>query len=307
MERKPKLTIPQQVEYMENHCGIRFEICSKENAIEFLENSTYFFKIKAFAKNYEKKDDKYIDLDFAYLKELSTLDMHIRKEILSIALDVEHYLKVWLIRDLSARDEADGYDIIEKFFSYDPSIKEKIKTKSQKSVCKDLSEALEQKGYALWNVIELLSFGDFCDLYYLYCQEYNVKSKIHDLLLSVKCIRNAAAHNNCLLNSLRQPYTKAISTTNSLNATLSKTGISARTLNKKLENPVSHDFTALLIAYDRIVRSKKAKEKTFSHLKELFENRIIKNKKYFEKNSDIVSYYHFAKKVIDYLYSKNCN
>ena len=307
MERKPKLTIPQQVEYMDYDCGIKFNICSKEEAVKFLEESTYFFKVKAFAKNYDKKDGKYMDLDFAYLKELSTLDMYLRKEILNIALDVEHYLKVWLIRDLSGRDEADGYSIIEKFFQYNPNIKENIEIKSQKSVCKDLSEALKEKGYALWNVVELLSFGDFCELYYLYCREYHVKSKVHDLLLSVKCIRNAAAHNNCLLNSLKQPYTKEIAKTVSLNTTLAKMKFTARTLDKKLANPVAHDFAALLVAYDKIVVSNYSKQRTYRRLKAFFEGRMILRKDYFIKNSNIVSYYEFAKKIIDFLYENAYN
>ena len=56
---------------------------------------------------------KYINLDFAYLQELSTLDMHLRKTILSMALNIEHALKTQLLLDLSQNDSS---QIILAFF-----------------------------------------------------------------------------------------------------------------------------------------------------------------------------------------------
>ena len=310
MERKPKLTIPQQVEYMENDCGIKFNICSKEDAIEFLTNHTYFFKIKAFAKSFPKGKDgkKYHNLDFAYLKEISTLDMYLRKEILSIALDFEHYLKLWLIRDLSEREDENGYNIIDKFFAAHPEEKQEILNKAKSSVCKDLSEALETKGYALWNVVEMLSFGGLIKLYDLYSAMYNVRIEAHGLLLAIKCIRNAAAHNNCLLNSLRQPYSKEIKGTKILASELSNIpGMGRKMRDSKLDNPVSHDFAALLIGFDKVVTSDGAKKSTYTRLKKLFDETMIRNAEYFKSDEVICSYYEFAKKIIDFLYKNAYN
>lgn len=310
MERKPKLTIPEQVEYMDTDCGIKFEICSKEDAIEFLTNHTYFFKIKAFAKTFPKGKDgiKYHNLDFAYLKELSKLDMYFRKEILNIALDFEHYLKLWLIRDLSGREEEDGYKIIEIFFRAHPEEKSDILTKSKTSVCKDLSEALKTKGYALWNVVEMLSFGGLIKLYYLYSAIYDVKVEAHELLLDIKCIRNAAAHNNCLLNSLRQPYSKEIKGTKNLATYLRcipKMG--RKMVDNKLENPVSHDFAALMIGFDKIVTSESAKKATYRRMKRLFDETMVRKAEYFKNDEIICSYYEFGKKIVDFLYENAYN
>lgn len=90
MGQKIKLTIKQQVEYMENK-GIAFTIVSKQEAEDFLRNNNYFFKVKAYAKNYDKytrgeKTGKYLNLEFAYLKELSVLDYHIRKTVSNVCL-----------------------------------------------------------------------------------------------------------------------------------------------------------------------------------------------------------------------------
>ena len=310
MGRKPKLTIPEQVEYMENDCGIIFEICTKEEAVEFLTDHTYFFKIKSFAKDFPKNKDtgKYHNVDFAYLKELSVLDMYLRKEILSIALDFEHYLKVWLIKDLSQREEEDGYAIVEKFFRAYPSEKEEILNKAKTSVCKDLTEALETKGYALWNVVEVLSFGSLIKLFELYCALYGIKSDVADLLMAIKCIRNAAAHNNCLLNSLRQPYSKEIKGTKVLATYLDDIpGLSQKAKMRKMENPVTHDFAALLMGFDKIVSSESAKKATYGRLNILFNNVMPRNAIYFKNNEAIISHYEFAKKIVDFLYKTAYN
>ena len=51
MANRPKLTIEDQVAYMKNK-GITFDHCSEKDAVRFLQESTYFFKVKAFDKNY---------------------------------------------------------------------------------------------------------------------------------------------------------------------------------------------------------------------------------------------------------------
>ena len=72
---KTKLSIDEQLEKMKSG-GIKFDIVSEESAKEFISNNTYYFKLKSFQKNYYKnKDGKYIDLEFAYLKDFSTIDM----------------------------------------------------------------------------------------------------------------------------------------------------------------------------------------------------------------------------------------
>ena len=54
MNHRPKLTIAEQVEYMRDDCGILFNICSEDEAQKFLSERTYFFKVKAFAKDFHK-------------------------------------------------------------------------------------------------------------------------------------------------------------------------------------------------------------------------------------------------------------
>lgn len=206
---KVKLTVDEQITDMRTK-NVQFEICSIEDAKKFLKYNNYYFKLKSYARNYvvNPQTKKYYNLDFAYLVELSKLDMHIRKIILEMSLDVEHYLKVRLMNDLSNNPLEDGYNIVEVFLQYNPSAQEDIKRKaSTYSFCSDLAEKHlnqynEPEKLAVWNIVELLSFGNFMELYTVYYQTYKSFNYI-PYLKSIKFIRNAAAHNNCLLSSLK--------------------------------------------------------------------------------------------------------
>ena len=64
--------------------GIKFYIMSENDAKDFLSYKTYYFKLKSYAKSFQKMNscDAYLNLDFAYLVELSTLDAHMRQFIM---------------------------------------------------------------------------------------------------------------------------------------------------------------------------------------------------------------------------------
>lgn len=94
-QEKRKLSVKEQIEDMIGK-NVKFEICTTEEAERFLKYNNYYFKIKSYARNYNFDPIKkiYFNLEFAYLMELSKLDTYIRKIILELSLDVEHYLKV---------------------------------------------------------------------------------------------------------------------------------------------------------------------------------------------------------------------
>ena len=91
---KDKLTVEQQIQHMRAK-GIQFNIVSEEEAMGYLAKNTYYFKIKAYAKNYDKyrtteKVGQYVNLEFAYLKDLAIIDMLLRHFILVTSVDLEH-------------------------------------------------------------------------------------------------------------------------------------------------------------------------------------------------------------------------
>lgn len=306
MPQKPKLTIPEQIAYMRDQCGIAFSRCSEDEAAAFLSQRNYFFKVKSFAKNYAKDaSGKYFDLDFAYLQELSILDALLRKQILAIALDVEHFLKVGLMAEISQNDAEDGYALVQHFFAKYPRIPQELRAKAHNSYCNDLVTKMDAEGYAVWNAIEVLSFGQFIQLYKLYSAENGRwNSRICNLLIPAKSIRNAAAHNNCILNSLQTPYsTPKPNMTRQIESFVSRVPELKKSKSRKtkLANPVIHDFVALLFLFDRVCTSPSAKKRVYAGLTDLLEGRFQQHSDYFQQNAVLVSSYEFVRKIVHFL------
>ena len=79
MNRK-KLTIAEQISDMHQK-GITFHYTEEQDVSRFLKYNNYYFKLKSYGKNYDnyistEKKGQYLNLDFSYLQELSTLDMY---------------------------------------------------------------------------------------------------------------------------------------------------------------------------------------------------------------------------------------
>ena len=257
--RKNKLSIKNQVIHMKDVQGIKFNIINENEAEDFLRNNSYYFKIKSYAKNYNKYDTginlgKYINLEFAYLKELSTLDMHLRKYIIKITLDIEHFLRTQLLSDFSENDQEDGYEIIKDFFSKYAYIEKNISDKNNKnSVCGELIVKYKDD-FAIWNIAEVLSFGDFIKLYEMYYNKYSGKENMCKYLWSVKFLRNAAAHNSCLLNSLKNPYNARIDLCKDINTFISKiNGINSDVRKRRMSNPIVNDYVIIFIQFSNSV------------------------------------------------------
>lgn len=319
---KKKLTVEEQIQDMVDK-NIQFELCSKDYAKKFLKYNNYYFKLKSYARNYNinQQTKKYYNLDFAYLVELSKLDMYIRKIILELSLDVEHYLKVRLINDMSDNSEEDGYNIVRLFLQYHQNAGNDIQNKADRySFCSDLAEKhlneyKEPKELALWNIVELLSFGNFMELYQVYYQMYP-SFNYSDYLKSIKFIRNAAAHNNCILSTLRKPNSlKKFSKTKKLANILGKIPEFRELDNRDamMKNPVIHDFVTLLFVYNDIMKVSATKNVRNRKMEEIChqfcdeDGRIRKNKSYFDKNPYIKEAYSFVCSIIKYIDKKNKN
>ncbi len=304
MER-PKLSIEEQISDMQNK-GITFEKVSIPEAKRFLRESNYYYKLKAYGRNYDKytstaKQGQYINLDFAYLQELSTLDMYLRRIILTMALDIEHALKVQLLYDLSINPDEDGYAIVKEYLEADffriKSLHDKIGRSAASDIVK--KHADNEDKYALWELVEVVSFGDFIDLYQLYYSKYRTKHDYSTFLWAIKFLRNAAAHNNCIINSLKAPYNVSLHKNKDIIFQVSKIKtISEKSRSKWLQNPVVHDFVILIYVYLNVIQSEGIKKHGIQELKWLFDDRMLKNREYFEKNDSICECYSFVQKCV---------
>ena len=283
--------------------GITFNLISRSDAKEFLENNNYYMKLASYRSNYKKRKTgkragQYIGLDFAYLRELSTIDMRLGYIIFQMALDIEHYMKVRFLKEIENNPEEDGYKIIQKFIAKDNNFKDlkKIQAHKASAYCKDLIDKYYPY-FPAWVFVELISFGELAFLCNFYSDFYGVDIWDRILLNSVKDIRNACAHSNCLINNLVPGNNVAHQSV--VNRVKQIKSISEASRDKKLSNKCIYDFVCLIYAYDEIVTSPVAKQKRYDELEELFENRMQRNKEWFENNKTITSSFSFVKKIID--------
>ena len=114
--KKPMLSVDELIQHMKEK-GILFKEMDENDAKQYLHKNNNYFKLTSYRKNYTKyttgtHKDKYEHLDFAYLVELARIDVQLRHTILSMCLDIEHFLKVMLIRAIEQDATEDGYSIV---------------------------------------------------------------------------------------------------------------------------------------------------------------------------------------------------
>lgn len=116
---------------MRDEKGITFKYTSEDAAKIYLTNVNNYLRTAAYRSNYQKytcgaNTGKYIDLDFAYLQELSVIDMHLRFLISKMCSDIEHSLKVQLVNHVLQNNTSDGYSIVKNFLAKNPYILNKL-------------------------------------------------------------------------------------------------------------------------------------------------------------------------------------
>lgn len=311
---KKKISVPEQIEHMKSK-GIGFEIVSETDAASYLEHNNYYFKLKTYAKNYAKyqigdRAGEYVNLEFAYLKDLAIIDMLLRRFIMEASTDVEHAVKVRFISDFN-RSRDDGYEYVQEFLDSYPEILETIKKKKNNSYTKDLTEKLLEDGFAIWNIIELLSLKDFLNLYKGFYEKYPESLTGHNLyypMQGVRKIRNAAAHNNCLINTLRHPYSGKTRYNSKVDRFIADTGaVGKKSRNTNKSNQVIYDFLTLLYMINEVIYSNEMKRRIFNDLYDLFHGRMVKHADYYKKESSITGAYNYVCKIIDSVNAKYYN
>lgn len=300
---KPMLSTKELIEHMKEK-GITFRETSEKEAMDFLENNNYYMKLAAYRANYEKcaegkRKGMYQNLDFAYLQELSRLDMHLRHLVLEMCLDIEHVIKVRLV-DLATKDpQEDGYDIVRRFLAEEGGMRvlEGIRRHKAGEYCKDLI-AKYYPYFPIWVFVELISFGDLLYFCYFCEKRYNVKIVNRTLMNTVRDVRNASAHSNCLLNKM----TERIDATKQVNSEISNfigamPEISKTSRVNNMNCKFTNSFITLLYVYDCLMPVN-SRKKRYEELQEFLEGRVVRHKEYFRTNTKIVGVYKFQEKVI---------
>ena len=310
---KQLLTTDELIAHMKQK-GITFQITSEQIAQNFLSQNNYYMKLASYRANYPKytsgaKTGQYINLDFAYLQELSEIDMHLRYLIIQMCLDIEHALKVSLISHVEKNPKEDGYELIRRFIGYTNArgqqqneyILKKIRGHKSSDYSKDLIEKYYPY-FPVWVFVELISFGDLTYLIAFYDALYDDHIVNNKFMNIVRDIRNASAHSNCLINKLFEPLNPGHQIDCIISNYVKKIpGISPDARAKNLNYRIVYSFVTLLYIYDSIVPDGKTKSERHGAIKDLFNHRMCWHKEYFSSHSKIKGLYRFVQKIVDTL------
>lgn len=268
MLNKSFLTPKEQIK----HCcekGIQFNKISKKSALDYLEINNNYFKLRSYRKNFvqDLKTGKYLLLDFAHLIDLAILDNRLRRILLEMSLSIEHFSKVHLLKFLQELNE-DGYNILQDYI-HQLSLNNKnrlfqdLKKNSGSTYCGNLYDKYMKSDdlidCPIWVFLEVVSFGQYLHFYNFCVKRYpnakELNSRLY-LMRTVKDLRNACAHNNCIINNLRTPHSKADFKVNQeVNRALNTLGISKNIRDKQLNRAPFYQIVTTLYAHKRIVKS----------------------------------------------------
>ena len=314
---KPKKDMNQLVSEMKDSRGINFIYFNEDDAVDYLTNVNNYLRTAAYRKNYIKYKNglhigKYINLDFAYLVELSIIDMHYRFLIQKMCSDIEHSICVQLIRDIEKDVECNGYDIVKQFLDENQKELEKIVATINSPHTGDLLKKYftvrlndnnkhEIENYEecpVWVLMELLSFGSIINFYLYYYESKNEPHIKRGILNLIRNLRNAAAHNNCIIYDLNKSTTSPPSDISQFVSKIDT--ISKERRKKQLTSRAILEFVTLMYIYDKCVHGK-VKKHRFREINELINNRLRLNKDYFRSNDLLCSAYNFVKQVTDFV------
>ncbi len=277
--------------------GIIFHLCSEEDAIHFLNEHNYYVKITAYKSNFSKHRGQYVGLDFMALRDLSIIDMYLKQWILSSGLSVEHALKVRLLRDIQERN-LDDFKILSEYLVEFPKILDEIERRRKTPYVTKLLKKYDHPNYPVQVYFEVIPLGEFVNFYQYYCDHYGYDGFNKDLLYKVKNIRNAAAHNNCVIHDLmnRQGYYDA-NLVRLLSSFLPE--MKPKTIQNRLKNHSVQDFASLLCAIHFVIQSDALKRNHWKSARVLFDGRMVKNKDLYKSSPALIQAYHFCKAIID--------
>ena len=199
----------------------------------------------------------------------------------------------------------DGFDIVADFFNKYPGVKENIERNSGNSYCSELIKAHRNR-YPIWVVVEVLSFGDLwllnkymADMGYYGDPKKAVARDSISILHSVHDLRNAAAHNHCLLRNLS--YSDDIHPESLISNYVAEISeIKKDQRRKTLCTRFQHDFTCLVYSIDNFILSESMKKDAADALTEFLNGRVIQNKDYFRSCIAVKNAYNYCKKIVDY-------
>lgn len=309
--RKPWLTASEQIDHLKSR-GVHFSLMSEDDARAYLEKNSNYFRLRAYRLGFPKVEEgarkgEYANLDFKMLVDLSIVDMLLRYEMLPLTLDVEHFAKVKLLKRIETGRE-DGYAVVSDFISsYDGtkpdgapcnSLKDEILRCKNSPYTGGLIARYADFDFPAWAFVEVISFGSFLYFYKFCANRFDDREMLKEfyILQAVKSLRNACAHNSCILNNLRadRPQFKPSYVVTRELSTIAGIGLDQR--KSKMSNDRIQQIVTTLYAHRKLA-SQGVSEHRAKSLR-VFVQRMNKHVDYYQGNLQVSTGFEFLTKVI---------
>ncbi len=320
-ELRPMLNISEMVPYLKKK-NIKFIECTEKVAEEYLRENNNYYNVTAYKNNFQKFQfgeltGKYIDLDFAYLKDMSIIDYRTRIALFKMIIDIEHYLKIRILNTVEVLNNENGYNIVNLYLEKDyndierpkrvhDSIRKKVTNEYYDKIFSkyNINGDTRIENIPIWEFLEIITFGELINFFDFFTTYYNLNdNKYIFILREVNKLRNAVAHNSCVLSELDKKDNLHRADTLVTNY-LQECGIGKENRTNKLKNSRIRQITYTLYLFNEIVTSEGVKQNVNHELSKLFYGRIILNRKYYNNNGLLISIYEYFDKIIEKNYKE---
>lgn len=277
---KPKLTIAQQIAHLEVK-GVTFDRYSKERAAAYLSDECDFYELTSYRKLFAKRqggkrNGEYANLDFAQLVIFAELDEMLREVLFVMTRHIEHSCKVDLKRNISERNDEDGYAIVADYMaSLTPKSRSyreaELERNGRNKYTKAVYEKYEKR-MPSWVFLELVPFGTLVDFIRFCGARWDDKDfeQSHYDLKKVKSVRNCAAHGSCIINTFAEGANSRRTTSRKTLEAVAKLGLSKPTRQKWLRNAAAQEIAITLVRYAQDVPSCSARKRDAEKLRGFF-------------------------------------
>ena len=170
--------------------NIKFNLITEEEAKNYLKYNNDYFNICSYKNNFERYFinnqfvEKYIDLDFAYLKDLAIIDYRLRMLLFKMTINIEHYLKLKILNHIETYHKKDSYSIVNEYLDKDFHDKQQPgklhnnlirrfeKNKHDNLILKyNIKKNKPIINMPIWVFLENITFGEFINFYEFYLKK----------------------------------------------------------------------------------------------------------------------------------------
>ena len=192
-----------------------------------------------------------------------------------MTLDIEHFQKVTLLREMEDRGE-DGYAIVADYMASLTAANREYRLRELKmSGRSPYSSSLYAKysgDMPAWAFLELTSFGTLIDFVRFCARRWGDRrlEASHYDLKRVKSVRNCAAHGSCLINCFAERGAARGSASSGVSRRVAAVGIPKATRRKWMGNTAMQEVATVLVAHSGLVPEGSSRSRAASELAEMF-------------------------------------